>query len=556
MRDSAPAGFVDLVVARGPALHRTAVLLTRQSQAAEDLVQIALAKAWQSWARIDGNYEAYVRQIMVNEFASASRRRWQGELPKMEPAEVSPDAGGEVGDVPRGQVLMATLAALPPRQRAVVVLQFFHDYTEAATAEVLGISVSKVESLTFKALAALRVAEGLRDEQVRIPPAPPGRDGQLNPTLDDLRLALHEEASVTPHPNVDALAAAARRRVVAAHQHRMVVLGRASAALLVVAGLAGWASTHQTLPAPDTTGPFTVDTSGSGFPQFSQGMKLLTVLEAPMVEQLNSSFSVRTGAGRQLAVRMICRPEGNMENTGEWMSRMSARFTIPGRPAGLVSCAGLPDQGYALIGVAASVKTTVLADVTINHSSSPAPGLFKGAKIHVAIYESVPASDYPFPARPADLNTSARYRWLSHPGIVRVVGPKTAAEANTALTFTQPFDQDLALNMEVRGPGGFRVLLNGKDISRQVADTMASPGELVSFWRYGSFSLELPLDPALADPGGPYGAPTPRGAPVTVTIEPQGFLGPDWRVSVQPSTACRAGGSEPVCRLAGTPVAR
>jgi hypothetical protein len=46
MRDTPPGGFVDFVVARGPALHRTAVLLTGQEQVAEDLVQIALAKAW------------------------------------------------------------------------------------------------------------------------------------------------------------------------------------------------------------------------------------------------------------------------------------------------------------------------------------------------------------------------------------------------------------------------------------------------------------------------------------------------------------------------------
>ena len=60
MRDTPPEGFVDFVVARGPALRRTALLLTRQEQSAEDLVQIALAKAWRSWGRIDGNHEAYV----------------------------------------------------------------------------------------------------------------------------------------------------------------------------------------------------------------------------------------------------------------------------------------------------------------------------------------------------------------------------------------------------------------------------------------------------------------------------------------------------------------
>jgi len=163
MRDTAPAGFVDFVVARGPALHRTAVLLTRQEQAAEDLVQIALAKAWQSWARIDGNHEAYVRAIMVNEFASAWRRRWRGELPTADLPDL-PRVGDDGDAVSTRQGLMAALATLPARQRAVVVLRFFHDYTEAATAEAMGISVGTVKSQSFKALAALRVSEELRED--------------------------------------------------------------------------------------------------------------------------------------------------------------------------------------------------------------------------------------------------------------------------------------------------------------------------------------------------------------------------------------------------------
>lgn len=153
---------MDFVVARGPALHRTAVLLTRQEQAAEDLVQIALAKAWRSWDRIDGNHEAYVRRIIVNEFASSWRRRWRGELPTADLPELLRDDHGDA--VSTHQVLMAALATLPPRQRVVVVLRFFHDYTEAATAQAMGTSIGTVKSQTFKALAALRVSDELRED--------------------------------------------------------------------------------------------------------------------------------------------------------------------------------------------------------------------------------------------------------------------------------------------------------------------------------------------------------------------------------------------------------
>jgi DNA-directed RNA polymerase specialized sigma24 family protein len=81
------------------------------------------------------------------------------------------DHGGRSGNsncdlgeaVSTRQSLMAALATLPPRQRAVVVLRFFHDYTEAATAEAMGTSVGTVKSQTFKALASLRIFEELRE---------------------------------------------------------------------------------------------------------------------------------------------------------------------------------------------------------------------------------------------------------------------------------------------------------------------------------------------------------------------------------------------------------
>src|SRR5674476_1191021 len=137
MGDSPPEGFEDFVVERGPALHRTAVLLTHQEQAAVNLVQVALAKAWRAWSRIDSNPEAYVRRIIINEFTSASPRRWHGQQPTAELPERHRDSDSDDANS-MSRVLLAALAA---RQRAVGVLRFFHDYTEAAIAEAMAASV-------------------------------------------------------------------------------------------------------------------------------------------------------------------------------------------------------------------------------------------------------------------------------------------------------------------------------------------------------------------------------------------------------------------------------
>jgi RNA polymerase sigma-70 factor (sigma-E family) len=143
--------FDDYVVARERHLLRVAYLLAQDAQLAEDLVQTALTKAWFAWHRVQGDPEPYVRKILVNTFVSAKRRRWNveqptGRLPERPLAdhESSPD-------------LRRALAALPRGQRAVIVLRYFEDLTEAETARVLDVSIGTVKSQTAKALVRLRV---------------------------------------------------------------------------------------------------------------------------------------------------------------------------------------------------------------------------------------------------------------------------------------------------------------------------------------------------------------------------------------------------------------
>ena len=129
--------FDEFVVARSSALLRTAYLLTHDHALAEDLLQTALAKSWAAWSRIEGNPEAYVRKVLVNTYASWWRRKWNGEHPTEDLPEAGtpdPSAGSD-----SSHDLWQAMERLPRRMRAVVVLRYFEDLTEAETAHVLGL---------------------------------------------------------------------------------------------------------------------------------------------------------------------------------------------------------------------------------------------------------------------------------------------------------------------------------------------------------------------------------------------------------------------------------
>jgi RNA polymerase sigma-70 factor (sigma-E family) len=150
------ADFTSYMEARKASLLRTAYLLTGDRHSAEDLVQVSLAKLYLAWDRVQdrGSIDGYVRRIMVNENNSLWRRGWK----KREYAtESMPEtwANDEYDEGTRGAV-WAAVQTLPKKARAVVVLRYYEQLSEAETAEVLGISVGTVKSQASRALAALR----------------------------------------------------------------------------------------------------------------------------------------------------------------------------------------------------------------------------------------------------------------------------------------------------------------------------------------------------------------------------------------------------------------
>ena len=152
--------FDEFVAARSTGLLRTAYLLTHDHALAEDLLQTALTKAWFSWSRIHGDPEPYVRRILVNTFSSWWRRKWNGEHAYADLPE-KPSPSDDTDGTDDRHDLWTAMGRLPRRQRAVIVLRFVEDLSEAETARVLGVSNGTVKSQTSKALAKLRIDPAL-----------------------------------------------------------------------------------------------------------------------------------------------------------------------------------------------------------------------------------------------------------------------------------------------------------------------------------------------------------------------------------------------------------
>jgi RNA polymerase sigma-70 factor (sigma-E family) len=150
--------FREFVATRSRDLLRTGWLLTGDWGQAEDLVQTALLRCWPRWPTL-ATPDAYVRKALVNAFLSWRRRRSAGELV----SESMPDSASAdlVGPAEVRESVRAALAALAPRERAVVVLRYYADLSEADTARLLGLAPGSVKRYAADALAKLRVAPSL-----------------------------------------------------------------------------------------------------------------------------------------------------------------------------------------------------------------------------------------------------------------------------------------------------------------------------------------------------------------------------------------------------------
>ncbi|MEV4944167.1 SigE family RNA polymerase sigma factor [Streptomyces sp. NPDC053755] len=174
--DAEDDGFAAFAVAAWPRLVRTAQLLTGDFHEAEDLVQTTLAKVYSRWRRVPrAEIDFYVRRALINNNLSRLRRRRVAHL--LTP--VLPDSAGNAHAghaeaVEQRTAILAALADLPGRQRAVMVLRYWEDLSEQEIANVLHCSIGTVKTHARRGLAALRAHPLLAAAPVPQFPAPSG----------------------------------------------------------------------------------------------------------------------------------------------------------------------------------------------------------------------------------------------------------------------------------------------------------------------------------------------------------------------------------------------
>lgn len=137
-------------------LVRMAALMVDSRALAEDIVQDAFAELHSRWSVIDPTRALpYLRRTVTNGCHSALRRRRTVRNRRLVPVPDIAPADEGVLRAAGHQALLDAIAALPARQREVLVLRYYEELTINETADALGIKPTAVSASAHRALRAL-----------------------------------------------------------------------------------------------------------------------------------------------------------------------------------------------------------------------------------------------------------------------------------------------------------------------------------------------------------------------------------------------------------------
>ncbi|MCP2324653.1 RNA polymerase sigma-70 factor (sigma-E family) [Hamadaea flava] len=428
-RPSTPAGdFAEFVTARSARLLRVAYLLTRDWALAEDLLQSSLAKAWTAWRRIEGDPEPYVRRILVNTYTSWWRRRWHHERPIGElPEQAAPDEHRGYDD--RDQLARA-LGRLPRQQRAVLVLRYYEDLSEAQIADVLGISPGTVKSHAAKAIAKLRVDPGLT-----------GLQPDSEPPAGAARLA------------------AVQDRIQHARQRRIVSI--ASVCAVVLALVLGYAinPAHNVVPAPIASATSRLI---NGFPEYALGNRVVATGTA--TDETTPTKLSWVASTSDFSVYMRCRASAatyirvTFETTSGQLGQMGCDATPDGPRTGIGTAIAWPTENVMNAGVTAGAYVVMTVSLAITKRPAPADVV-----VDVAVGERMAWSDYPFPAKPKVLQELDSNRLDQSPKALEL-RPPAADASQTVKTVGLTWGTQYKIHISQRAPGILRLMVAGVEV--------------------------------------------------------------------------------------------
>ncbi|HEX5532369.1 MAG TPA: SigE family RNA polymerase sigma factor [Actinomycetales bacterium] len=195
--------FTAWASARAAQLRRSAFLMCGDWHLADDLAQTTLVKIYAAWTRLRRRdaLDAYAQRTLVRALLDDVRRPWRREQhtndwPEVTSAAMHDHAQATVESL----VALDLLATLPPRQRAAIVLRFWHDLSVEQVADILGVSVGTVKSQTHKAMGNLRAAlqapvEPPAQAPVALPTQTSAGLPAQTPAAPPVRTAIREEVS-------------------------------------------------------------------------------------------------------------------------------------------------------------------------------------------------------------------------------------------------------------------------------------------------------------------------------------------------------------------------
>ncbi len=160
--DGRPDAFDAIVVRHRRSVYQVCYRFVNNHEDAADLAQEAFVRAWRGLARFKGEsaLSTWLYRIAVN----ACLTRVSAKVPDTEPIGDSDrfeDAGAErpgaaLARAERARAVRRAIQALPPRQRATLILRTYHELPHQQIAQIFGTSVGAVKANFFHALGNLR----------------------------------------------------------------------------------------------------------------------------------------------------------------------------------------------------------------------------------------------------------------------------------------------------------------------------------------------------------------------------------------------------------------